>query len=79
MAQGGDNYGGHKLGNHQMATHYDGEETLLLEEILEQKNVQKVGRGEGRGRKRKLYAPKKLGMREKFNWGKLTGHGEATR
>ena len=61
-----------------MATHYGGEETSLLEEILEQKNVQKVGQGAGRGRKRKLYALKKSGMREKFNWGKLTGHRKAT-
>lgn len=42
---GADNDKGHKLQNHQMTTHYTGEEASLSEEILERKkNAQKTKR-----------------------------------
>lgn len=53
---GGDNYGGHQLGNHRIATHYNCEETLLSEEILKFKKKKK--KIQGQGRKRKLGGPK---------------------
>lgn len=54
---GGANYGGHQLGNHQIATRYNCEEILLSEEILKlKKNIFFFQEKE-----KKLYVwPKKL-------------------
>lgn len=66
---GGANYGGHQLGNHQIATCYNCEEILLSEEILKlKKNIFFFKRR----RKSYMCGPKSY-VREKFRWGKLNG------
>ena len=63
---GADNDRGNKLQNHPMTTPYTGEEASLLVRRnfgIKKKCLKKQG---GRKKERKLYAPKKLGLREKF-------------
>ena len=66
MRRGADNDKGHKLQNHPMTTPYTGEEASLLVRRnfgIKKKCLKKQG---GRKKERTLYAPKKLGLREKF-------------
>ena len=64
-----------------MTTHYTGEEASLLvrRNFGTNNNKKRLKKQSGSKKERKLCVPKNLGLRAKFDWGKLTGQREATK